>query len=1087
MKRRRKPDLNLPEKANRILNGVLVVLILVVIRIWHLAVIKHDEKLEEAQKPQRRVVVERAERATICDRFNIPLATNKVQYNAAVSYGPIRGLPRWLWKRDENGKRIKHYYRKEYIAKLASLLAEELRLDPERVEDLIHSKAAILGNVPCVLKENIMESEYFRLKMLEKDWPGIHTEIGSKRCYPLGPVGGEVIGYIGPMSREEYVRITQELRELSQTLSLWEEGENPPLPDGFETIEEVSSRFEELEKIAYTINDYVGRAGVEGALDVSLRGLRGRYLSLSDIQGNFLQTLPGSEEPVPGNHLVLTISSELQAYAEQLLVEVEQALPSQNPRAIKRRTLTPQNQPWIRGGAIIAMDPISGEILAFASFPRFDPNDFVRKGSSETTAKKAIQVNQWLENEQHLAAIWDLMIPLKRERFDPNKGVYFNEKIEMDWETYLNFILPLTSPVKKIITNRNVLSDSLLIQNKVESLKELFFSEQFDITVAKIFDFIYVGENIPSGEMITLQERAFFEERLFQMQGEVATLLAELAPYFKTLLLNYEKLLLVDLYRLILDAEVFSPFLGDLLGEMTLSDFRETSGRLVPVEKAVREIVKELFHEHHFKAWRKECFHDYLDERRREEKALGKKYGRPYIEYLDHAEKELFNEFWDLHKWELITLFLTGSCSLNQLDFEPYIMPLVNWAEELENGAHRGLDWTFHYQRLKTMIDELDSSVLIPFLQSLRRFDDLERPLLGKYHGLKGTFEKHLAAAFYPLYGFGYARSHAFRQAATIGSIFKLVPAYEALCQRYFKLEGQHETTNNLNPLTMIDDKHQAGKGAWNVGYTADGKPIPVYYKGGRLPKTDHFHVGKIDMVHALAASSNPYFAMLAGDVLEDPEDLCRAASLFGYGEKTGIELPGEYSGRLPQDVAYNRTGLYSMAIGQHSLVGTPLQTAVMLSTFANGGAVLKPLIIKTEGDLARETEVVRWRVFFPPQISSLLLKGLREVIMGEKGTGRFLRKEFSHEIIDRMIGKTSTAESVEQFGLDGETGRLKVKHIWFGGVFYEKEDLSKPELVVIVYLRHGEFGKDAAPVTVKIAQKWREIKNQAGRSTCLP
>ncbi len=119
VKRRRLNSDLIPEKTNRILNGILVVLLLILFRVWHVAVVQHDEKIEEARKPQERVVIERAERAAIYDRFNIPLATNKVQYNAAVSYGRIRELPRWVWKTDEEGKRVKYYLRKEYITQLA--------------------------------------------------------------------------------------------------------------------------------------------------------------------------------------------------------------------------------------------------------------------------------------------------------------------------------------------------------------------------------------------------------------------------------------------------------------------------------------------------------------------------------------------------------------------------------------------------------------------------------------------------------------------------------------------------------------------------------------------------------------------------------------------------------------------------------------------------------------------------------------------------------------------------------------------------------------------------------------------------------
>jgi len=378
--------------------------------------------------------------------------------------------------------------------------------------------------------------------------------------------------------------------------------------------------------------------------------------------------------------------------------------------------------------------------------------------------------------------------------------------------------------------------------------------------------------------------------------------------------------------------------------------------------------------------------------------------------------------------------------------------------------------------------DLLDHRIVIGFLKTLRSFDQLNRPLLGRYSGLRGGKEHDLATAFYPGYGFGFARSHAFRQAATIGSIFKLVPAYEALRQKYLNLKERGESLLDLNPLTIIDDKHRVyGKNEiWNVGFTLEGKTIPMFYRGGRLPRTEHSGVGKVDLVRALEVSSNPYFAMLSGDILDDPEDLCHAANLLGYGEKTGIDLPGEYAGRLPLDITYNRTGLYAMSIGQHSLVGTPLQTATMLALIANGGDVLKPQIIK--GSAPK----VRWQVFLPSQIQDILLTGMRQVVMGEKGTARLIRKQFESALIKQIIGKTSTSEVIERMSLDGVNGQMKLKHVWFGGIAYESNDFSKPELVVVVYLRYGGWGKDAAPLAVEVVKKWREIKKKHFENTMV-
>lgn len=1063
----------LPIKANKILNAILVVMLLIVVKVWHLAVIQHEKKQEEAQRPQRRVVIERSERASIYDRFGISLAINKVQYNAAISYGPIRELPRWKWQKGEDGKRIKSFFRRDYITQLSQLLAEELHLDPVWIEDMVHSKAAILGNVPCTLKENISEKSYFRLKMLEKDWPGIYAEVGARRCYPVGDIGGEVIGNIGPISSSEYTTITREMSALREALAACEEGEDLTL-EGYRSLEDVSARLEELENKAYRINDFVGKMGVEAFYDENLRGSCGKYSYLADTKGNFLRQLPGSRDPTPGTRLVLTLSAELQAYAQQLLAEYENEHFSLLPMGDKRRPLLPENRPWIKGGAIVAMDPHTGEIFALAGFPSFDPNDFIRPANDPEAKEKNMRVNQWLETEEYLAHIWNMKIPYTRRRY--LRG-YFEEQITLGWETYLSFILPEKSPIRLVLDHHAVLKDALGLQIKIDQLLALFAHSDFSLSAPQVFDWIYSApEELSKSVITTLQEKEFLRFRSALVKEQIELIKEELIPYFSGLTLNNEKMLLVDLYRLIVDASLFTPHLSDLLGEMSLSEYREATARFSIVADTVCSLVKDIFLETDFKQWREEHFQDYLAQRRQEEKLALQKNARPYIEYLEKARQQLFQEFWEKNQWDFIALFLTGKKEVLDLSLLSYSTTLGNWVEEVERGAHKGLDWVYPYQRLRLVTDELDSGVLIPFLKTLRRYEQLNRPLIGRYSSLRGSKEKDLAAAFHPSYGYGFARSHAFRQAATIGSIFKLVPAYEALRQKYLDLKSRGESLCNLNPLTIIDDKHRVwGKNeVWNVGYTLEGKTIPMYYRGGRLPRTDHFGVGKVDLARALETSSNPYFSMLAGDVLEDPEDLCRAANLFGFGEKTGIELPCEYAGRLPIDIAYNRTGLYSTAIGQHTLVGTPLQTAVMLSLIVNGGKVLKPQIVQTE------KPHVRWRVFMPPQIQELLLTGLRQVVMGEKGTARHIRKHFDPALTKQMIGKTSTSEVIERVSLDPTHGSMKLKHVWFGGISYESDDFSKPELVVVVYLRYGGWGKDAAPLAVEMVKKWRELKKRS-------
>jgi cell division protein FtsI/penicillin-binding protein 2 len=305
--------------------------------------------------------------------------------------------------------------------------------------------------------------------------------------------------------------------------------------------------------------------------------------------------------------------------------------------------------------------------------------------------------------------------------------------------------------------------------------------------------------------------------------------------------------------------------------------------------------------------------------------------------------------------------------------------------------------------------------------------------------------------------------------------------------QRQMDVSGK---VGNLNPLE-IDDRALRTHNGWIVAYSLDGKPLHQNYKGGKLTKSLRRDIGRIDMVGALESSSNPYFSLLAGDFLEHPEDLARAARDFSYGARTGIDLPGEYAGKVPSDIAVDRTGLYSFAFGQHSLVVTPLQTAVMLGALVNGGRVLKPKVVLLEAgkEVVNTPVSIKREIPMPKQVFDLIYRGMQRVTAhifeeGMRSLQRIYRTqpaaiEAFVEMKDRLIGKTGSAEVMEHLSMDLQRGTQKMTHVWFGGVAYD--DNKMPELVIVVFLKYGAHGKDAAPLTAQIAKKWREIKQKHG------
>ena len=657
----------------------------------------------------------------------------------------------------------------------------------------------------------------------------------------------------------------------------------------------------------------MGKTGIESVYEEQLRGFYGKKKFCADSKGNFLFELPVSQPPLSGNRILLTLSAELQEYAEQLLAQNENLrIVRKSKLGAIKQTVIAEKQPWIKGGAIVVMDPLTAEILTLASYPRFDPNDFILSGNLEEQRKKKGKIHQWFENESYIAQLWDLQRPLERERYYAGKRQFYDEKSWITWNNYLNFILPAGAPLRHMMDEIHTIGEALEIQSSFEQLFNLFSG--YDIYA--LMNIIYAdGEHQPYK---LEQKKPEKELALLVKENEhlVHPIKKCLGHYFNQLPENYDKVLLVDLCRLAVADDRFSAELINAKGNESLESFHEQAGSLVTLLAFVKENVKELHHIFFFEEWRRKEEKEFL-KRKRENEKLAKTYPKPYVDYLDQQESLFFREFWEYHIWELVAAFLKKESSFQNHLLAPYIAELLKIQDA---NLDKSLSWQKDYVILQDAVKELPLELAIVYLKAMRSFEELKRPLLGSYRYLKQgepKLEKHLAAAFYPAYGYGHGRSFAYRQASIQGSLFKLVTAYEALVQRFKKFERKTISAKELNPLIITDEVYSQG-GVNYVGYTEEGKPIPQLYKGGRLPRSlAHQHIGRVDLVRALEMSSNPYCSLLAGECLEHPEDLANAARLFSYGCKTGIELPSEIPGKVPDDLSTNRTGLYATAIGQ--------------------------------------------------------------------------------------------------------------------------------------------------------------------------
>lgn len=1068
---------NIPERAYRILSLFFFCFVLIALRVWYLAVLKHEEHQALARKPQIRVVIEEPARGTIRDRFNIPLAVNKIEYTASLVYEPIKRLPFSTWKRNEKGKRIRTPYRKNYLNNLIAFLHQELNLNPRDLEDMINSRAALFPSTPQLLKEGLTEEEYYRLHAREKDWPGLVLHLRPKRHYPKGSVAGQVLGYMGMMQEKQLELINQELTTLERYLKDRALGIPTPLPKGYLSSLAAKERFQELKEKSYSLRSLIGKSGIEGKFDDQLRGSMGKKKMEIDSKGRILRPLPDSSSPLSGRRILLTLSSELQEYAEELLMAHETARHIRFPSAGKNHHLV--SSPWIKGGAIVAILPKTGEIVALASHPRYSPSDFVEKNKEN--------INKWLETTSYIGEIWDGTRPLERELIGDKPS--FPQKQFLSLDLYLRTILSLKSPVRAALDTVKTVKTAVALLEEADLILELSGEKKIHPSIDTLFP--SAGGHTPTFYKTPKEKTSSLIDKL-PKQGALLSLLATISH-------NDDKILFLDILRLIVPHHLFTEGLLEESLEESLSTYRLHTQIAAIGKKKIRSDLKKQFHENEFQQWRTHYFDAFLKQKRKEEKEENR-YQRPYLDYLEAQEEKLFELFFRKEK---------GSALLSFLSSSPEAKPLFDYLNTLQP----------HH--------------IIDYLDTLRGFEDLQRPLLGKYYfpfgGGKEAEEWALARHFYPSPGFGYSRSFAFQEIAPLGSIFKLVTGYEAVKQHYT------EGSNLLNPLTVVDQSpsyQEKITSSTILGYTSSGIPITRIYKGGRLPR-GHPNIGKIDLPAALERSSNLYFSLLAIDRIRNPHDLLATAHKLGLGRKTNLDLPNEAKGHIPSDLWSNPTALYSFSIGQHSLTVSPLQTALLLSTFANNGKSIKPQIVHTIANLEPSEERTAFfnktsfsykdlfstigiyfplfplpedqealpyvkkltpeileEIYLPESIRDFLFSGLHDVVNGSKGTARpdIIRslkelpqtRRIYEEIAPSLIGKTSTAEIVYRPSLERGFDPIVAKHIWFAGISFEEPLVyDNPELIVVVFLRYGDHGKEAAPLAAQVIKKWREIKNR--------
>lgn len=232
-------------------------------------------------------------------------------------------------------------------------------------------------------------------------------------------------------------------------------------------------------------------------------------------------------------------------------------------------------------------------------------------------------------------------------------------------------------------------------------------------------------------------------------------------------------------------------------------------------------------------------------------------------------------------------------------------------------------------------------------------------------------------------------------------------------------------------------------------------------YRMGRRVLHDHHRYGTLSLTDVLVKSSNIGMAKV-GERLTN-ERLCAAANLFGFGRKTGIELPGELPGILRPLSQWTGYSTGSIPMG-HELATTPLQLIVAHAALANGGLLLRPrIVMPASGDSTAAVNQIS-----EPTVSPEVARWVVEVPMHEvitRGTGK--RAQIPGY---RVFGKTGTAQCISPSG-----GYVHGKYI---SSFVCGAPVEDPQLLVLVVVNQSSVGgetfggKVAAPAAAKILKQ---------------
>lgn len=301
--------------------GVMVaVFIIFGLRMYELQVLRYDEFQSQAEGNRLSELPVTAPRGVIFDRYDQRLAFNVPAF--VVNIVPAL-LP------DSEAEELAIFNRLSALVDVPPTreIARASGRNIRSIEELVAEGEGIEPFRPVAIAQDVDRRVAMIIQEESINLPGVSVDEAPVREYPTGELTSQIIGYLGPIGPEE-------------AEALIEQGYNPNF-------------------------DRIGYAGVERFLENILGGRRGSILREVDVVGQEMEVLE-RRPSVPGESVRLTIDTELQAAAQKALTDRLTIV-----NAAQGRIVTQQ-------GVVIAMNPMTGEILAMVSWPTYDNSRFAR-------------------------------------------------------------------------------------------------------------------------------------------------------------------------------------------------------------------------------------------------------------------------------------------------------------------------------------------------------------------------------------------------------------------------------------------------------------------------------------------------------------------------------------------------------------------------------------------------------------------------------------------------------------------------------------------------------------------------------------